>query len=117
LNRTPCERRGGASAATCLSSAAASCQKGHRRKKKARNDRGHAEWYTNDLCDSGPQEELLLGQSAHVLLHRKSGYGSVDSGSIYSVRDAGQEGELEWGYSKACAMAARYNYLIYCVLK
>jgi len=40
---------------------------------------------------------LLLGQSAHVLTHRRSGYGWVDSGSIFFVRDAGQEGERDRG--------------------
>jgi hypothetical protein len=35
---------------------------------------------------------LLLGQIVHVLLQR-SGYGCVDLGLIYFVRDAGQEQE------------------------
>jgi hypothetical protein len=39
-----------------------------------------------------PGEELFLGQIAHVRLQR-SGYDCVDLGSVYFVRDVGQEDE------------------------
>jgi hypothetical protein len=55
---------------------------------------------------------LLLRQSAHVLLQR-IGYDRVDLGSIYFVRDAGQEEEHACSNSNACAIEAHCNELNY----
>jgi hypothetical protein len=55
---------------------------------------------------------LFLGQSAHVLLHG-IGYGCVDLGSIYFRCEAEQEVEHDRTKSKAYAMKAHCNLLIY----
>jgi hypothetical protein len=97
-----CWRRCLAFAAATVS--AASGQKGQQREKKTRNDGGQASRYATGLCDSG--------QSVHVLF-QKIGSARVDLGSIYFVRDTGQEEEHDCSNSKACAIDVLCNELIY----
>lgn len=109
-NRIPGERRGDSCVCWCrrltiaATASAASGQKGQHCEKKTRNDGGQASRHATALCDSG--------QNVHVLL-QKIGSECVELGSVYFVRDAGQEEEHDCSNSKACAIEVLCNELIY----